>query len=50
MEDDKKTCLNCFQELIIRNWSVVKSVSVFLIGIYVAKKAAKIASSVTMKY
>lgn len=50
MEDEEKSCFNCFKELIIRNWSAVKSVSLFLLGIYVAKKAAKIASNVTMKY
>lgn len=50
MEDAEKTCLNCFQELIKRNWTVVKSVSVFLIGIYVAKKVEKIAANITIHH
>lgn len=48
--EEEETCFKCFQELIIRNWSFVKGVSVFILGIYVAKKAAKIASNVTIKY
>lgn len=50
MEDEKKTCFNFCQEYIRENWAIISSVSVFLLGIYVAKKAEKLATNAIIKY